>query len=818
MTSLGPVQQLWLRRTLLIATLVVGVVLLALTAHLLTPLFSSAVVRPSDTKARVPAHDYRVWDSLAVQEGRTKPFQSACTEAVRQITGRSRFEGLDPVAVVLAWMLAGGEATDDGTAWKTYPFILCAHHDLRRAIYEHLSDDQLSPTQKTSQHIAPADLRASPGFDRLLATVAGKRKELQGRAHLELDTVHLKAEEVGRRLVLFDALCGKPATPLYKNALAGERFLELREYADIEDTTPEEALARTVRKLPRLADPFHLVPLDRVPGSGWFSLAELRALKRDPSQWPGQLARRLRETPQRYLGPEPKEALDALWENIRSGRKAELLKEVESDLADRRKLALRRLETASRDGNQAEVNRLLVTFLASAEDQQRFVEAQARHAKAPGTLSAPLLDELRTIGQEADRRVLDRLEKSLDRAQAGALGDAEQRLLELDYLEARFPTLYRDAAQVQPFPQARADAVLTAFDAVRAAYKSGSAEQFDQASHEFFKTIAQAGEAIEPYPGVGTIDWEITFNRLQPFLWSWITMLAALILLAVSLVSGKRLWYAAGLTAYAASLAMQVYGFTLRIAISGRAPVSNMYETVIFVAFMSALFALLLELIYRKNVFALAGAAVSTLGLVLADQLPVALDPKISPMVPVLRTNYWLTVHVLTIVSSYAGGTLAWGLGNLTLVLLVFGKAQPDTVKALGHYTYRALQIAVLLLASGTFLGGWWAAESWGRFWGWDPKEVGALIALVCYVIPLHARYLGWIKDLGLAVSAILCYASILLSWYVVNFMVASGLHSYGFGAGGAAWVLWASLLNIEWLLVALLLLARKTEPAAPGS
>src|SRR5262249_1376469 len=159
------------------------------------------------------------------------------------------------------------------------------------------------------------------------------------------------------------------------------------------------------------------------------------------------------------------------------------------------------------------------------------------------------------------------------------------------------------------------------------------------------------------------------------------------------------------------------------------------------------------ELIYRKKIFALAGALVATIGLVLADQLPLALDPKISPLVPVLRSNFWLTIHVLTIVSSYAGGTLAWGLGNMALGLIVCGSAQRETVKMLSQFTYRALQIAVLLLAAGTFLGGWWAAYSWGRFWGWDPKETGALIALVCYVIPLHMRYIGWIKDFGLAVA-----------------------------------------------------------------
>src|SRR5207249_6029156 len=169
-------------------------------------------------------------------------------------------------------------------------------------------------------------------------------------------------------------------------------------------------------------------------------------------------------------------------------------------------------------------------------------------------------------------------------------------------------------------------------------------------------------------------------------------------------------------------------------------------ETVVWVSFMSSVFALILELVYRRGLIILAGTMVATLGLVLADQLPLVLDPKISPIVPVLRSNYWLTIHVLTIVSSYAGGTLAWGLANVALFLIVFGKGKSDTIKVLSTFTYRAMQIAVLLLAAGTFLGGWWAAYSWGRFWGWDPKETGALIALVCYVIPLHMRYIGWIR------------------------------------------------------------------------
>jgi ABC-type transport system involved in cytochrome c biogenesis permease subunit len=204
------------------------------------------------------------------------------------------------------------------------------------------------------------------------------------------------------------------------------------------------------------------------------------------------------------------------------------------------------------------------------------------------------------------------------------------------------------------------------------------------------------------------------------------------------------------------------------------------------------------------------------LGLVLADQLPVILDPKISPLTPVLRSNYWLIIHVLTIVSSYAAGALAWGLGNIALTLIAFGKPTPSAIKTLSQFTYSAIKIAVLLLAAGTFLGGWWAADSWGRFWGWDPKEVWALIALVCYVIPLHARWIGWVKDFGLAVSAVVCFAAIVMSWYGVNFVLAAGLHSYGFGGGGPWWVFLGGLINIEWVLICCWLHARR-QPVAPS-
>ena len=107
-------------------------------------------------------------------------------------------------------------------------------------------------------------------------------------------------------------------------------------------------------------------------------------------------------------------------------------------------------------------------------------------------------------------------------------------------------------------------------------------------------------------------------------------------------------------------------------------------------------------------------------------------------------------------------------------------------VKPLSNFIYRTMQVGVLLIAAGTILGGVWADYSWGRFWGWDPKEVWALITLLVYLIPLHGRFAGWVNTFGLVVASVVCFLSVVMAWYGVNFVLGVGLHSYGFVEGGS--------------------------------
>jgi ABC-type transport system involved in cytochrome c biogenesis permease subunit len=365
------------------------------------------------------------------------------------------------------------------------------------------------------------------------------------------------------------------------------------------------------------------------------------------------------------------------------------------------------------------------------------------------------------------------------------------------------PAAY-EGADPQPFPAAEVREVLAAYSALHDAYGSGEAARFAGASADFFAVIDRVSSRFNRYPDSDTTALELWFNRVNPFRKVWVFSLLAALLLAGGLLVGRRrrpagrVFYGGGLLACAGSVAWAVVGFYCRDSISGRPPVSNMYESIVWVAFMTTVFGLVLECVYRSGVIALAAALVATLGFLLADQLPLTFSPSIQPLEAVLRSNYWLTVHVLTIVSSYAPFALAWGLGNINLALILFAPRRRDLIGELSRFCYRAVQAGVLLLFLGTMLGGFWAAQSWGRFWGWDPKEVWALIALLCYLIPLHARYVGWVGDFGLAVCSVVCFASVVMAWYGVNFVLGAGLHSYGFGNGDDSWIYLACLANIS--------------------
>jgi len=380
----------------------------------------------------------------------------------------------------------------------------------------------------------------------------------------------------------------------------------------------------------------------------------------------------------------------------------------------------------------------------------------------------------------------------------------------------------------RPAPEAwatLADGVLTAADEPLArryadlirAYATQDKTAFDAAAVELHSQLRAT------IPGWTSADdrrltVESIYNRSRPFMVSWVLYLGAALLGALAAASVPRLTVpAVGLAL--AGLVVHTAGMGMRIWIAGRPPVSNMYESVIWVSFGTLLFAFVIWLRQRQLILITVASALSALMLIVADSAPAVMDPSIHPLVPVLRSNLWLTVHVLTITLGYAAFALTLGLGNVVLFhFLRGGPGNAARVTNLNQLTYRAMQFGVVLLAAGTLLGGVWADYSWGRFWGWDPKEVWALIALMGYLIILHARYTGWVGQFGFAAWTVVGFSLVVMAWYGVNFVLGVGLHSYGFSTGGRGVVATFLLAQFAFVAAAALLRERRRGVAEVSS
>ena len=347
------------------------------------------------------------------------------------------------------------------------------------------------------------------------------------------------------------------------------------------------------------------------------------------------------------------------------------------------------------------------------------------------------------------------------------------------------------------------------FQAVRTAYLAGSAAGFNQASAAFCDALRQLGPQLGSYPTPSTIRLEVAYNHVAPFRLAWILTLLSFVCLLLSLGTRWKPFYPAAWASFIGGMVAMLIGFGLRAAISGRAPVTNMYESLVYVGLGAAALGMILELNWRRRFVLTAAAGVATVALVLADNCPAVLDASLQPLQPVLRSNFWLVTHVMTITLSYAALALALGIGNITLGYFLVGSEDRSTIHSLTGFTYRTLQVGVLLLAAGTILGGVWADYSWGRFWGWDPKEVWALVALLGYLSVLHARFAGWISEFGLAAFSVACFSLVVMAWYGVNFVLGVGLHSYGFGGGGQTYVFTAIGLQTIYVVAAAIQSAR---------
>jgi len=223
-------------------------------------------------------------------------------------------------------------------------------------------------------------------------------------------------------------------------------------------------------------------------------------------------------------------------------------------------------------------------------------------------------------------------------------------------------------------------------------------------------------------------------------------------------------------------------GLGLRFYIAGRSPMSNGYESMIFISWVTILAGFIFS---RKSAFALSATAVLASMTLMVAHLSF-MDPEITNLVPVLK-SYWLTLHVSVITGSYGFLGLGAILGLITMILLILSNNNnrgriANTIDKLTIINYMTLTLGLYFLTIGTFLGAVWANESWGRYWGWDPKETWSLITIIVYSIVIHSRNIPGMKDIfTFNLMSLFAFSSVLMTYFGVNYYL-SGMHSYASG------------------------------------
>ena len=344
------------------------------------------------------------------------------------------------------------------------------------------------------------------------------------------------------------------------------------------------------------------------------------------------------------------------------------------------------------------------------------------------------------------------------------------------------------------------------------AYKRGDAPAFNQAVLDYRTAMdAEKPQALTKasswtHRGVESIfgsfyGFESRFNQFDPFTLASVFYLVAFIFGVLGLLIWQAPLQRCALWLMLLGFAVQTIAIVARIYISGRPPVTNLYSSAVFIGWGCVLLAIVLEWIYRMGIGTILGTVVGFLTLRVAYGLAADGDTFVV-LQAVLDTQFWLATHVVAITLGYSTTFLAGGLGILYILFLLaskLGATFPDNARdALPRMIYGVLCFAIFFSFVGTVLGGLWADDSWGRFWGWDPKENGALMIVLWNALILHARWAGLIRARGIAVLAVAGNIVTAWSWFGVN-ELGVGLHSYGFTEG--------VLVNLAWFVLSQLLI-----------
>jgi ABC-type transport system involved in cytochrome c biogenesis permease subunit len=281
---------------------------------------------------------------------------------------------------------------------------------------------------------------------------------------------------------------------------------------------------------------------------------------------------------------------------------------------------------------------------------------------------------------------------------------------------------------------------------------------------------------------------EVFFNQMQPFYNAMVIYVLAGLLAIFSWFNLSETLRRSAVWLIGLAFVIHTTGLIYRMVLEGRPPVTNLYSSAIFIGWGACLLGIILEKFHKNGIGCVVSAGMGFITLIIAHNLALTGD-TMEMMRAVLDTNFWLATHVVAVTTGYASTFVAGFLALIYIVRGVFTKTLDEaTGKSLARMVYGIVCFATLFSFVGTVLGGIWADQSWGRFWGWDPKENGALIIVLWNALILHLRWGGMIRERGLIVCAIGGNIVTSWSWFGVN-MLGIGLHSYGFTDAAFFWL-----------------------------
>jgi ABC-type transport system involved in cytochrome c biogenesis permease subunit len=315
---------------------------------------------------------------------------------------------------------------------------------------------------------------------------------------------------------------------------------------------------------------------------------------------------------------------------------------------------------------------------------------------------------------------------------------------------------------------------------------AGSFQEQDIAG--FNSALVDLRESVGTPRIMGRIRAEVFFNQMQPFYCAMVIYIFAGLLAIFSWFNLSESLRRSAVWLIGLAFFIHTTGLIYRIVLQDRPPVTNLYSSAIFIGWGACILGMILEKFYKNGIGAVTSAGMGFITLIIAHNLSLDGD-TMEMMRAVLDTNFWLATHVVAVTTGYASTFVAGFLALIYIVRGAFTRTLDEaTAKSLARMIYGIVCFATLFSFVGTVLGGIWADQSWGRFWGWDPKENGALIIVLWNALILHLRWGGMIRERGLVNCAIFGNIVTSWSWFGVN-MLGIGLHSYGFTDAAFKWL-----------------------------